>query len=107
MTLIASYIDKKKVVWLCGDSLGVSGYNKTTRVDEKVFYKEGYVIGFTSSYRFGQIIRHYVNLPPIPKKTKNHDHIIKIIELISEQLYIHHWSTETNNQRAGGQLIIN
>jgi len=106
MTLIASYIDKDKTVWLCGDSIGCSENNKTTRADMKIFYKDGYVVGFTSSYRFGQIIRHYVKLPAIPKKTRNHNHIIKIIELISEKLHDNHWGQELNNHRWGGQLII-
>lgn len=53
-------------VWIGGDSAGVADYSITVRSDTKVFDLEDYVMGFTSSFRMGQIL-HYGLLPPAPK----------------------------------------
>jgi len=46
-----------------GDSAGVSGYNLTIRADLKVFKVDQYVMGFTGSFRMGQILRYRASLP--------------------------------------------
>jgi len=51
-------------VWIAGDSLAVSGTFKNVRLDSKVFNVGEYVLGFTSSFRMGQILRYQTDLPP-------------------------------------------
>jgi ATP-dependent protease HslVU (ClpYQ) peptidase subunit len=46
-----------------GDSAGVGGYNLVIRRDEKIFVKDQFVFGFTSSFRMGQVLR-YCFTPP-------------------------------------------
>jgi hypothetical protein len=62
LTCIVGITDGRRVV-LGADSAGVSGYSMTIRADEKVFHNGEFVIGFTTSFRFGQILR-YAFLPP-------------------------------------------
>src|ERR1044072_2223780 len=51
-------------VFIGGDSAGVAGYSLKTRADTKVFTKPGgWVFGFTSSFRMGQLL-HHVFEPP-------------------------------------------
>ena len=44
-------------IYVGGDSAGVGGYSLTVRADEKVFINSGFIFGFTSSFRMGQILR--------------------------------------------------
>ena len=50
-------------VWIGGDSAGVSGWSLAIRADEKVFANGPFVMGFTSSFRMGQLLR-YSFVPP-------------------------------------------
>jgi len=45
------------------DSAGVSGLNLTVRADRKMFVRDGYIFGFTSSFRMGQLLQHKLQIP--------------------------------------------
>lgn len=62
MTVIVGFTDGK-TVYIGGDSAGVSGWDMMIRNDEKVFVNNGFIMGFTSSFRMGQILR-YGFMPP-------------------------------------------
>lgn len=55
MTCIVGLVDKGEV-WIGGDSAGVAGYDLTVRADRKVFRNGDFVMGFTSSFRMGQLL---------------------------------------------------
>jgi hypothetical protein len=43
-------------VFIGGDSAGISGWDVTVRADPKVFLSGPYAMGFTSSFRLGQLL---------------------------------------------------
>jgi ATP-dependent protease HslVU (ClpYQ) peptidase subunit len=43
-------------VWVGGDSAGVAGHDVTVRTDRKVFRNGAFVMGFTTSFRMGQLL---------------------------------------------------
>ncbi len=57
MTCIVGLIENNKI-YIGADSLGSADYNCTTRKDSKVFVKNDFIIGYTSSFRMGQLIRY-------------------------------------------------
>lgn len=71
MTCIVGLTDNGKV-YLGGDTLGVGGYSKTVRSDGKVFLNGEFLMGFTSSYRMGQLLR-YSFKPPTRSKDVEDD----------------------------------
>lgn len=50
-------------VWIGGDSAGVAGYSLVRRKDVKVFRNGPFIMGFTSSFRMGQLLAHAFNPP--------------------------------------------
>ena len=62
MTCIVGFVEKG-IVYIGGDSAGVSGLDLRLREDEKVFLKNGMAFGFTSSFRMGQILRYCFTIP--------------------------------------------
>ncbi|KKK85939.1 hypothetical protein LCGC14_2768260, partial [marine sediment metagenome] len=50
-----------------GDSAGVAGYSLGVRKDPKVFKCGEFLLGYTSSFRMGQILRYYLR-PETPKE---------------------------------------
>ncbi len=65
MTCIVG-IEHKGVVYLGGDSAGIGGLDIHTRLDEKVFKNDEFVMGFTSSFRMGQLLRYAFTPPDRP-----------------------------------------
>ena len=62
MTAIAGVVDQGKV-WIGGDSAGVGHLSIQVRTDPKVFKNGEFVIGYTSSFRMGQILEHHLQIP--------------------------------------------
>lgn len=62
MTCIVGVKHKGGVV-IGGDSAGVSGLDLVVRSDRKVFVKGDYVMGFTTSFRMGQLLHHALTVP--------------------------------------------
>jgi hypothetical protein len=58
---------KRGKVYIGGDSAGVANYAVTIRADEKVFRNGPFVMGFTSSFRMGQILRYAFSPPEHPQ----------------------------------------
>jgi len=69
MTCIVG-IEHKGVVYLGGDSAGIGGLDIHTRLDEKVFKNDEFVMGFTTSFRMGQLLR-YAFTPPDRSTSKD------------------------------------
>lgn len=65
MTCIVAVTDGETVV-MGGDSAGTGGKELRLRADSKVFCTQGYVIGYTTSYRMGQLLRYVIDLPKPP-----------------------------------------
>ncbi len=62
MTCIVA-IEEKGVVYIGGDSAGTAGTSIVIRTDEKVFINGPFIMGFTTSFRMGQLL-HYKFSPP-------------------------------------------
>jgi hypothetical protein len=67
LTVIVGLVHRGRT-HLAGDSAGSSGSQLTIRRDPKVFTNGPYVLGFTTSFRMGQLLHHAFEAP-IPKAT--------------------------------------
>ena len=54
-------------VFLGGDIQGTGWNNKVVHTQPKVFNKAGVIFGYTTSYRFGQILEHGLQDPVVPE----------------------------------------
>lgn len=67
MTCIVAIKHNDKI-YMGGDSLGsTSTFSKTVRLDEKVFINGEMILGFTSSFRMGQILQYVMEAPERPE----------------------------------------
>lgn len=71
MTCIVG-IEHKHGVLIGGDSAGTAGWSQTIRADSKVFTVGQYVMGFTSSFRMGQLLRYKLDVPS-PTRQEHRD----------------------------------
>lgn len=63
MTCIAAIIDGKGRGHIACDSLGSNIYTKNTYTNRKIFQVSDMLIGFTGSYRMGQILQYRLPMP--------------------------------------------
>lgn len=77
MTCIVALKHNKKI-YMGGDSLGSSSstMSKTVRLDEKVFIKDEMILGFTSSFRMGQILRYVMKSPERPEGISDMEYLV-------------------------------
>ena len=62
MTCIVGLVNNGKV-YIGGDSAEIAGYNLRIRADEKVFKNGPFIMGFTTSFRMGQLLRYKFEPP--------------------------------------------
>jgi len=107
MTCIEGVAHRGRVV-LGGDSAGVGGYDLTVRADVKVFTNGPFIIGFTSSFRMGQLLQHSFKPPPVPKKPGSLGRymVVDFIDAVRVTLKDKGWATKHNEQEAGGVFLV-
>lgn len=70
MTCIVGVEVGNKVV-ITGDVQGSGGNSKIFHTQPKVFEKSGIIFGYTTSYRFGQIIEHSIDKGFLPSSSED------------------------------------
>src|SRR5438105_2658717 len=104
MTAIVGLVDSG-IVYIGGDSAGASGWSLTVRADAKVFFNAGYLFGFTTSYRMGQLIR-YALQPPEPARDLERFMATTFIDAIRTCLKEGGWAKKDNDREEGGTFLV-
>lgn len=105
MTCIAGLIHGG-AVHLGGDSAGCSGWDITVRADPKVFTAGPYVLGFTSSFRMGQLLR-YTFTPPARKGRDLHRYMCTAFaDALRTCLKDGGWAKKDSEREEGGQFLV-
>jgi ATP-dependent protease HslVU (ClpYQ) peptidase subunit len=108
MTCIVG-ISRGGKVWLGGDSAGVDGsHNLSVVTQPKVFRKGEYLIGYTTSFRMGQILEHSVSLPDPPSNDEAlfSFMVSQVVEVVRSAFCQAGFSSVINNSHSGGTFLI-
>lgn len=105
MTVIAGLVDSGTVL-LGGDSAGVGGYSLTVRKDAKTFVNGAYVLGFTTSFRMGQILRHAFTPPAPPGGDIEQFMCTTWIDAVRQALKDGGYARLDANQETGGTFLV-
>ncbi len=106
MTCIVGLVEKDKV-YIGGDSASVAGYDVQLRADEKVFTNKDFIMGFTSSFRMGQILRYDFTSPCRIENIGDDEYLYKywinkVIKTMKEKQY----ATVKEGEVKGGSFIF-
>lgn len=104
MTAIVGLVDQG-AVYVGGDSAGVSGYSLTVRADSKVFTNGPYVMGFTSSFRMGQLLRWSLKAPH-PEGDLEQFMATTFVDAVRETLKTGGWLKQDSNRDEGGDFLV-
>lgn len=104
MTAIAAVKEGGKI-FMAGDSAGVSGHSLAVRKDPKVFFNGEFLIGYTTSFRMGQILRFHFSPP---KPTEGHDayeYMVTTFVATAREAFKQHGFGK-NGGDEGGQFLV-
>lgn len=102
-------------VWIGADSQAGDGgdWPRTQRSDSKVFILDQYsmdlrmLIGFTWSWRFGQLLRYGFELPPHPDGMATHEYLCTLfVDAVRARLREGGYAKIESNREDGGHCLI-
>lgn len=106
MTCIVGLVDGDRV-WMGGDSAGVSGLDITVRADPKVFRNGPFLIGFTSSFRMGQLLNFRLRVPEQEPGTDVFGYMVMtFVEAVRDCLKEGGYAQRTNDAESGGSFLV-
>lgn len=106
MTCIIGLIKNKKV-YLGGDSAGVGGNDVTIRKDTKVFKTGKFIIGYTSSFRMGQLLRFKLKVNNQKRGISDYEYMCtEFIDAVRNCLKDGGYARIDDNQVAIGTFLV-
>ncbi|MER5450803.1 hypothetical protein ABT065_35135 [Streptomyces sp. NPDC002764] len=104
MTVIVGLVHRRRV-HLGGDSAGSSGSQLTIRRDRKVFTNGPYVLGFTTSFRMGQLLHHAFQAPH-PQGDLDRFMVTTFIDAVRTCLKEGGWARKDSEQEQAGSFLV-
>lgn len=105
MTCIIGFAEGGKA-WIGGDSAGVAGYSLQNRADEKVFRSGPFIMGFTTSFRMGQLLRYNLTHPEHPAKMNDMAFMVQRFVPAVRSTFKDHGFAEIDKGRETGGLFL-
>lgn len=107
MTVIAGVVHRGTVV-MGADSAGSANWSMTIRKDPKLFHTGQYLIGFTYSFRMGQVLRHVFKPPAPPKRANQVERfmVVDFVDALRAALKASGWSKLKDGQEEGGTFLV-
>lgn len=105
MTCVVGLIRNKKI-FMAADCLGCAGGDTVPRRDPKVFQKENMLIGYTTSYRMGQLLRYNLNIPKHNGKPAFEYMCVDFIDALRECLKKGGYAKKENEVESGGTFLV-
>ena len=107
MTCVVA-LREQGIVYMGCDSAGVGGwYSRANRVDPKIYRVGGMLIGFTTSFRMGQLLGYSLSLPhhhadvPVEKYMAT-----AFINAVRDCLKAGGWAEKEKDQEKGGTFLV-
>jgi ATP-dependent protease HslVU (ClpYQ) peptidase subunit len=93
-------------VLIGGDSCGAGpGWANKVRAEPKVFRNGPYVMGFTTSFRMGQLLR-YALKPPTPTRDLDRFMVTTFVDAVRTCLKEGGWARKDYEREEGGQFLV-
>ncbi|MED1954869.1 hypothetical protein [Brevibacillus centrosporus] len=106
MTCIVGLVHDGKVC-MGGDSAGVGGYDLAIRADEKVFINEEFIMGFTSSFRMGQLLRYRFKPPYHRPDVSDYEYLVTdFIDEVRSCLKNGGYARTDNGEESAGTFLV-
>lgn len=94
-------------VWMGADSAGVGGYSLTVRKDRKIHRVGPMLIGFTTSFRMGQLLGYKLAIPPHHSDVDTDRYMVtSFVDAVRSTLKDGGWAMKDKEQEQGGTFLV-
>jgi len=95
------------VIYMGCDSAGVGGYKRANRLDPKIYRVSGMLIGFTTSFRMGQLLGYSLTLPKHHADDPVENWMAtEFINAVRTCLKTGGWAEKEKDQERGGTFLV-
>jgi len=106
MTCIVG-LKENDTIYMGGDSAGVGGMSLTVRVDHKVFVKGDFIMGFTSSFRMGELLQYSLKIPSHHSETDTYEYMVtSFIDAVRDCLKAGGYAEKDKEAEKGGCFLV-
>lgn len=106
MTCIVGLVDRK-TVYIGADSASVAGWTRRTTRLPKVFRRGPFLIGYTTSFRMGQLLEHSLAVPAQGNERDDMRYMVTVFaEHVRALLKERGVSKIEANAESGGQFLV-
>ena len=106
MTCIVG-LEHKGKVYMGGDSAAVANSNLQLSDTPKVFKKQKLLIGYTWSFRMGQVIQYAKEFPKLKEHSGNYAYLVKsFVPFLRTAFKDAGWLEVENSREEGGQFLV-
>lgn len=106
MTCIVGLKTKDRV-YIGGDSASVSGWTRRETAHPKVFRKGPFLIGYTTSFRMGQLLEHQLQIPKQGASQADMTYMVNVfVESVRALLKERGFAKVEANSESGGQFLV-
>lgn len=106
MTCIVGIAHQGKV-WIGADSAGVAGLDMMVRADRKVFRNGEFIMGFTTSFRMGQLLAVKFTPPKYHSDVDVWRYMVEdFVEGVRTCLSTGGFASKNNNVESGGVFLV-
>lgn len=106
MTCIVGLRTKERV-YIGGDSASVSGWTRRKTAQAKVFRKGPFLIGYTTSFRMGQLLEHQLQIPKQEEGQGDMSYMVNVfVEAARKLLKERGFAKVEANAESGGQFLV-
>lgn len=106
MTCISALV-KDGHVWMAGDLMGSNGYTGKVYSDSKVFVNGDFIIGYTSSFRMGQLLEFNWVQPPRLEGMEDREYLqISVVESLRSCFQQYGYGIKDGVEDIGGNFLI-
>lgn len=106
MTCVVGLVDKG-TVYIGVDSAAVQGWTRRRSLVTKVFQRGPFLIGYTTSFRMGQLLQHHLDVPPQEPGTDDVAYLVTHFIEKARALFKEKGFTKVEaNTEKGGQFLV-
>jgi len=93
-------------IYMGGDSAGSNGWSISTQVSPKIFKVGELLIGYTSSFRMGQLLQYQLEIEA-QEQGSNEEYMIKVFAETARSLFKEYgYSKIEKNEEEGGRFLV-
>lgn len=105
MTIIIGIAHKGKVYMGC-DSAAVDDWSSRSVANPKVFVRDGFIIGYTTSFRMGQLLQYDLVIPKVTHTDGMKYMVSEFIPAVRGVLKSGGFAKVENNEERGGDFLV-